>query len=112
MLVNHMSRLTATGKLTDPRSSRVRCVAGIAVVLAVSLVTLVFSVSSAVAGVAGARWAVKSVAAPSVFSSAETGFCERGEGCDEYGVSVTNVGTRASGVPIVIRDRVPVGVVA
>ena len=72
------------------------------------LVPLLFA--SSAFGMGGARWAVKSVALPSVFSLGDSAHCEAEEGCDAYLVSVTNVGASAAGVPVVIRDRVPAGV--
>ena len=73
---------------------------------------VVLGVGSALAaGVPGPAWAVKSVATPTVFSAEDNANCEGGEKqCDAYEVTVTNVGTRASGGTVVIRDRLPSGV--
>jgi hypothetical protein len=56
------------------------------------------------------EWVVGSVAVPSSFSAEHTGLClGRTGACDVYVVSATNIGTRPSSGPVVLRDRLPQG---
>ncbi len=64
------------------------------------------------AGTAAPAWSVRSAALPTNFSTEDTAPCEAREGCDSYVVTVTNVGTRPSVGPVVVKDRLPAGIVA
>jgi len=86
---------------------------GVALISAAIIAMLLFGATPALAA-AGPAWAVHSVAQPTNFSLADGALCEPGDepawDCDEYMVSVENVGTaRASGT-VTIRDTLPPGI--
>lgn len=65
------------------------------------------------AAAAGAAWLIWASAEPTNFSQQDDENCAEGLACDRYDVTVMNVGgAPASGPPIVVRDRLPQGVVA
>ena len=76
----------------------------ITAVLGVSVWT---SEMSASAATTAPGWAVKVVAMPTQFSSADTAKCSSNERCDKYVVVVTNTGGAASTGDVVIKDRIP-----
>lgn len=91
-----------------PRCRWTMLVVGATIVIAFS-----GRVCLAAAATPGPGWAVRSVALPSNFSPTHVARCEETvqEVCDEYLITVANVGTRASEGPIVVTDALPAGVV-
>ena len=85
--------------------------------LATALVVLAFTATSAFAASPAGGLTVTSFAPLGEFSPAQTAECEATAGaeleqCDEFLVTVTDAGSRASGGPIVLRDELPAGVTA
>jgi hypothetical protein len=89
--------------------------AGVACALAVLALSGWVGVPIARATSPGPGWAVSSLSQPTNFSNAENAGCEAKPAvlCDEYLVTVTNVGERRTdGSPVVIHDQLPVGIIA
>ncbi|HEY7829087.1 MAG TPA: hypothetical protein VIC06_00800 [Solirubrobacteraceae bacterium] len=60
------------------------------------------------------RWVISSVAQPTNFSTSDTALCSRSEFflCDQYVVTLTNVGDGSTTGPVVIADTLPAGLKA
>ncbi|HZL16115.1 MAG TPA: hypothetical protein VFG23_00090 [Polyangia bacterium] len=80
--------------------------------LAALVILLAGSASQASAASAGPGWSITSVALPTNFAFGSTPECEaHARFCDSYIVDVTNTGTSPSTGPIVVKDRLPPGMV-
>ena len=81
----------------------------------VSLVSMGVMVSTASAvGAPASAWAIASVATPTNFTESDSEHCltfGRGTACDAYIVSITNVGSAPSSGTIIVRDKLPHGIV-
>ena len=82
------------------------------VVLTVAIATpCLVSSSTALAASLAPRWVISSVAQPTNFSAEDTVLCKRSEFflCDQYVVTLTNVGSGSTTAPVVIADTLPEG---
>jgi hypothetical protein len=87
-----------------------RAVALVTVALTIMLASL--SVASARAAEPAAGWAIRSVARPTNFSSADGGVCSEGAEvgqCDSYALIVTDTGSRGTEGIVKITDTLPPG---
>jgi hypothetical protein len=78
------------------------------VIFAIVSVVLAWGPKLAAAATPAPRWAIRAVALPTAFSSADTSECNKNRRCDAYSLAVTNVGAGASSGAIVIKDSLPV----
>jgi hypothetical protein len=89
------------------RTSSKRVALTAAAIALLTLTVAMVNVCPTSAATGAPEWAIQSVALPSNFEASQNTVCEELGSCDEYLVTVTNVGTRPTDGPIVVTDRLP-----
>ncbi len=111
------SRLRPLSKLWLLSDRRVLGIAKVVTTTAAVVLTIMasaVSLSTASAASSSPGWVISSVAQPTNFSTADTALCTRSQLflCDQYVVTLTNVGAGPTTGPVVIADTLPLGLKA
>jgi hypothetical protein len=120
MSVDRVAEITTSGELANLRSPRAGSVAlicrnvcqvGVFLPALIGAVVLACGVSSASAA-GTVAWSIRNVAEPTQFSPGDSVRCEKErEFCDRYQLLAMNAGDSDSTGPIVVKDRLPSGLV-